>query len=216
MNNPLAYHEEELRVARSVGDPRRIMPPDLPPGHTVLDIGCGAGQTLIAAYSDRLSFGIDIDHAALKYGRTLTDKIAFACGCAEALPYSNESFDAVVARVSLPYTDLNRSLPEIYRSLRPGGTLWMTLHEFSIPWNQARSGGFKAWIFFGYVLVNSLLFHFCQKLFALPGKGYESFQTSRSIRRALEKCGFEGISIERKPPQFLVRTRKPAAVTGRS
>jgi SAM-dependent methyltransferase len=210
MNNPLSYHEEELRVAQSVGDPRRIMPPDLPAGCTVLDIGCGAGQTLIAAFPDRLSFGIDIDIAALKYGTTLTNKVAFTCGFAESLPFSDESFDAVVARVSLPYTDLTRSLPEIYRSLRPGGTLWMTLHEFSIPLQQAKRGGLKAWIFFGYVLVNSLLFHCCQRLFALPGRGYESFQTNYGIRRALEKCGFEGVSIERKPPQFLVRTIKPS------
>ncbi len=210
MINSRCYHEEELRIAQSSQDPRRLLPPPLAPGKTVLDIGCGAGQTLIAAYPDRLSFGIDIDMNALELGRRWTDRVAFTRGSAEALPYVDGVFDAVIARVSLPYTDLRRSLPEVYRGLKPGGLLWMTLHEFSVPWNQAKRSSLKGWIFFAYTVTNSLLFHCCGRVFRLPGKHYESFQTDGGITRALRRAGFAEITIHRQsPPLFLVTAVKP-------
>jgi hypothetical protein len=43
------YHLRELEIARSPSDSRRVMPPVLPGIRRVLDIGCDAGQTLIAA-----------------------------------------------------------------------------------------------------------------------------------------------------------------------
>ena len=79
-----------------------------------------------------------MDFSALQLGRTLTDQVRFTCASAEALPYAQESFDLVIARVSLPYTYLAESLPEIRRVLVPAGRLWATLHTFSIPWQQAR------------------------------------------------------------------------------
>jgi len=211
LNNPLTYHEEELRIARSPNDLRRIMPPALPSDSRVLDIGCGAGQTLLAAYPDRLSFGLDLDIDALRLGRTWSDRISFAGGTAESLPYAAAWFDIVIARVCLPLTDLGRSLAEAERVLRPGGRLWITLHDISIPLAAAKRGNLNSWIFFGYIVVNSLLFHFCQRLFHLPGKGYESFQTNYGMKRALQKLGFEDISIDRTPPHFLLTAVKPAA-----
>ncbi len=171
----------------------------------MLDIGCGAGQTLIAAYPHQLTFGIDVDLSALRLGRTLTKNVGFACSKAEALPFRPGEFDLVVARVSLAYTDLRRSLTEIRRVLKPGGLLWMTLHPFAIPWTQAKGSNWKGKIFFTYILVNSLLFHLAQRQFSFFGKN-ESFQTERGIRRALQRYGFTNVVTEQKR-HFLVTAR---------
>jgi ubiquinone/menaquinone biosynthesis C-methylase UbiE len=188
------YHLGEFQLAQDPTNPRHILPPPLPAGLRVLDVGCGAGQSLIAAYPDRLSFGVDVDFEALKLGRSLTERVAFANAAAEALPYASGQFDFVTARVSLPYTNLSRSLREMRRVLKKGGGVWMTLHPLSIPWSQAKVANVKGRIFFAYVVLNSLLFHFVQRQFPFLGR-YESFQTGRGMRRALEKNGFRDISI---------------------
>ena len=70
-NSP-EYHLAELALARATSDPRRILP-DIPAGaRRVLDIGCGAGQTLLAcAAEDRRSVGVDYDFEALRLGASL-------------------------------------------------------------------------------------------------------------------------------------------------
>jgi len=196
------YHREELEIALDPSHPAHILPPPLPDHKRVLDVGCGAGQTLIAAYADRVSCGLDIDRDALKLGRSWTNRVCFVCGRAEALPWSNDQFDMVIARVSLAYTNINASLKEIHRVLTKGGQLWMTLHPFSIPWRQARSSNYKGRIFLGYVVLNSALFHLTGWQVPFLGR-YESFQTERGISRALRNNGFDPISIQRRT-HFLV------------
>ena len=80
------YHLSELQVALDPTSPRHILPPRLAPSSKVLDIGCGAGQSLIAAYPDHVSQGLDIDFDALQLGRSLTGCVRFTQGRAEALP----------------------------------------------------------------------------------------------------------------------------------
>ncbi|MEP6715422.1 MAG: class I SAM-dependent methyltransferase [Terriglobia bacterium] len=200
------YHLRELAIALDASHSAHILPPPLPPSDRVLDIGCGAGQTLIAAYPDRISFGLDIDFDALKLGRSLAENVRFVRARAEALPWRDGEFDLVIARVSLAYTDIAASLLEVRRVLRDGGQLWMTLHPFAIPWKQAVSGNYKGWILFGYILMNSILFHFTQKQFSFRGK-FESFQTDGGLTRALRRSGFEQISISRGR-HYLVTARK--------
>ena len=190
------YHLGELEVAQNPSHPAHILPPPVPIDSRVLDVGCGAGQTLIAAYGQQLTFGIDIDLSALRLGKTLTKNVAFVCSQAEALPFRSGEFELVTARVSLAYTDIRKSLREIRRVLKPGGSLWMTLHPFSIPWEQMKGSGWKGKLFFAYILLNSGLFHLTQRQLQWFGK-YESFQTESGIRRALQRCGFRQIAVER-------------------
>ncbi len=204
------YHLEELRIALDKTDPRHVLPV-ITSAERVLDIGCGAGQTLIAACGGRRSYGMDTDLDALRLGRTLTGDVAFSCASAERLPFRSQSFDVVISRVTLFYTHLPTSLAEIHRVLKPGGRIWVTLNGVGRPLRLARHvGTWKAWIWFAYVVINSVLFHFTGKLVRFPFHGMESFQTVRGVRRALRKAGFDQIEIHPEN-HFLTTACRPSA-----
>lgn len=201
------YHLAELKVALDSASPNHIAPPSCPPDCKILDVGCGAGQTLIAAYPDRMSFGIDIDEGALRLGKTLTQQVCFARARVEALPFPDAHFDLVIARVSLMYADFNGGLAEIRRVLKSGGTVWMTLHTFSRTWAKAKRGNYRAKLYFLYIAANSLWFHMVQRNFSLLGR-QESFQTKRGVMAALRKHQFCDVSISLEN-HFLVIAQKP-------
>jgi ubiquinone/menaquinone biosynthesis C-methylase UbiE len=199
------YHLGELKIAQDPNHPAHILPPSVPIGTQILDVGCGAGQTLIASYPNRITHGIDVDFRALLLGSSLTDRIQFVCGRAEALPYPSECFDLVTARVSLAYMNIRKSLREIRRVLKPGAMLWMTLHSFSVPWESAKKSNLRGKVYFGYIILNSSIFHVLQRNIPFFGT-YESFQTENGMKRALERCGFDTITTLRG--QHFVMTAK--------
>ena len=200
-----AYHLTELEIARAVNDPRRAMP-DLPDHYeSVLDIGCGAGQTLIACGLKPGAFvcGIDIDEEALVLGKRLSRHIAFVRASGERLPFPDRSFDVVISRVSLPLMYLPDALREIARVLKPGGRVWFTMHTVSMALRgiarSLRERNAKNLIYQHYVIVNGLLFHFTGKQFRFPFNRdrCESFQTAGGIARAMRAAGFDRISAQR-------------------
>jgi len=192
-----AYHLGEWRIAQDPNHPSHILPPSVPAGTRVLDVGCGAGQTLAAAYPHFETFGLDIDFDAMAFGRDrIASKVRFTAGRAEQLPFADAEFDLVISRVSLAYTNLPKSVGEISRVLKPGGKLWLALHSFAVPLASVRTSNWKGKIFFAYILLNSLALHFLGRAGSFFGR-YESFQTNRGIRRILESAGFRNIVIER-------------------
>lgn len=48
---------------------------------------------------------------------------------AEQLPFHNERFDLITSQFGFEYTDSQRTLPELARVLRPGGTLALVMHH---------------------------------------------------------------------------------------
>jgi ubiquinone/menaquinone biosynthesis C-methylase UbiE len=191
-----AYHLGELRIAQDPRHPSHILPPPVPPGTRVLDVGCGAGQTLAVAYPEFETFGVDVDLSAMLFGQgQIAPSVRFTAGRAEQLPFVDGEFELVIARVSLAYTDIPASLKEIKRVLKPGGKLWITLHTFSVPWASAKQSNWKGKFFFAYIVLNSLCLHFFGRVGGFFGR-FESFQTERGITRVLKRAGFTGISIE--------------------
>src|SRR5262249_2847327 len=91
------YHLAELAIAQSPDDPRHIMPPVSASHRWVLDLGCGAGQTLMASqFGPHVkACGIDPDLGALTYGRRLSHDLWLACANGEHLPFKREAFDLV-------------------------------------------------------------------------------------------------------------------------
>lgn len=213
------YHLRELETAQNQDDPRRIMPTFEDRHETILDIGCGIGQTFVAsglaAKNDRRLIGVDIDQEALSYGVKNFDGICFIRSSAAELPLADNSVDMVVSRVSLPYTDIPVVLREIKRVLKPGGTIWLTLHPFSMATrhlgNSLKRFRLKDVIYRSYVIINGIMFHLTGNLFKFPINGrMESVQTSKAITGAIMKAGFVDTKVVHGR-HFLVIATNPSA-----
>lgn len=109
---------------------------ELKPGDRVLDLGCGAGANMDAL----LSFGVKISGADYSSNAVaqLEERYAGKLESAEcfdmrnAFPYPDNSFDAVIADLSLHYfswEDTLRIAAQIRRVLRPGGMLIARVHS---------------------------------------------------------------------------------------
>jgi SAM-dependent methyltransferase len=216
------YHLGELRIALNPKHPAHNLP-EIRRGETVLDIGCGAGQTLIAACPYRAKgsvglcdceangcpgnwgCGIDPDEGALRLGRTWT-RLELKHGFGEAIPYPDQSFDLVVSRVALAYSDIPAAVAEIRRVLKPGGRIWVTLHPLSLVREQAAKANLRGKIFNTYVVLNGLAFHLFLRTFRL-GRFSESWQSESAMRRLLQKSGFHDVAGKRTEHYSLVTAR---------
>lgn len=125
------FPEELLASFCGVGNPFSLGV--IEPGQSILDIGCGAGfDVLVAA---RLAgprgrvVGIDVtlrmvEKAKEHLSRLGLKQAAFQMGEAEALPFPDKDFDAVISNGVLNLTlDKDKAVKEIFRVLKPGGRL---------------------------------------------------------------------------------------------
>jgi ubiquinone/menaquinone biosynthesis C-methylase UbiE len=105
----------------------------------LLEVGCGIGVDSVQLA--RCGFqvtAVDLTENALevatKLAATRRVSIDFQLGNAEGLPFPDESFDAVYSFGVLHHTpDIERSVAEVHRVLRPGGTASVMLyHRWSL------------------------------------------------------------------------------------
>lgn len=212
------YHLEELAIANDASDPRRVVPDLQASDRRILDVGCGAGQTLIASAPgpEVLAVGVDSDHSALQLGTQLTSAVRFVNARGEVLPFVKESFDLVMSRVALPYMNLRIALNEMCRVLREGGRIWLVLHPLDQTLKELRSNllriELRAAVYRLWVLSSGITLHYFGKQWSwiLKPGNYESFQTNAGVRRLLTKAGFERIEITRDQ-HFVVTAVKRAS-----
>jgi ubiquinone/menaquinone biosynthesis C-methylase UbiE len=201
----LAYHQGELRVALDETSPQRLLPE---PGdaESILDIGCGAGQTIIALAAGGRSTGVDIDVTALRLAATgaMGQRLRVAGARGEQLPFRDGAFDYVYSRVAIPYMHIPSAIAEMRRVLRPGGRVWLALHTIAIPAAQFARGNLKGRIHAAYTVLNGVWFHFTGRTFTLPNGSCESIQTERGIRIALRRAGFSRVEFQRTSQHFVV------------
>jgi len=199
------YHLDELRIAKTARNPHRILPPIISTDRKVLDVGCGAGQTLLATNFEpgTIVIGLDVDKSALSLGRQLDKNINFVCATAECLPFQTASLDFVFSRVALPYMNVHKTLFEICRVLKTGGRVWLVLHPYSMIFRETVDAlsrlKLKRAVVCVYVMVNGVVLNLFGKEFHLPLRThyYESFQTIRGITKLLRRAGFDDIRAER-------------------
>ncbi|HJO04267.1 MAG TPA: methyltransferase domain-containing protein [Acidobacteriota bacterium] len=98
------------------------------PSYRVLDVGCGTGVVTraVAGLLDDSGavLGIDINDGMLDVARRRSPEIDWRLGSVEALPFDDQSFDAVVCQFGLMFfEDQPAAIREMVRVLRPGGRL---------------------------------------------------------------------------------------------
>lgn len=98
-------------------------------GDTVLDVACGSGNAAIpAALRGAIVTACDLTPAMLDAGRRIAAArgadISWREGDAEALPFTDASFDVVLSCVGVMFAPHHQaSADELLRVCRPGGTI---------------------------------------------------------------------------------------------
>jgi ubiquinone/menaquinone biosynthesis C-methylase UbiE len=113
---------------------RLIEAADVKPGDRVLDVACGTGvlaREVVSFVGPHGSVaGIDPNPRMLAIAEQQFPAAEWHCGMAEALPYSDESFSAVVSQFGLMFfTDRSQALREMLRVLAPGGRLVLAVWD---------------------------------------------------------------------------------------
>lgn len=180
----------------------------------VLDLGCGQGislRNLGVADSDEV-VGVDIDESDLDIARNRFPNRRFIAGRGEDLCFLNEgSFDLVICEVSLPYMNIPRALAEIYRVLKPGGSVFLSLHSARFTLTELVKTALPKpipSIYRLYVLGNGVWFYITGRNFRFSKKRIESFQSERGIKKALERAGFTDLRFTRTQARFIVEIIK--------
>lgn len=113
-------------------------------GRDVLELGCGAAQwTAALAQAGARAVGLDVSGAQLAHARAAAGgpPLALVQADAERVPFADASFDVVFGdHGAMSFCDPRRTVPEVARVLRPGGTLAFcsatALH--ALTWDRAR------------------------------------------------------------------------------
>lgn len=104
------------------------------PGQRVLDVACGTGR-LTRTIAARVGTGgrvtgLDINPSMLAVAARISPHIEWHEGRAEALPYEDGSFDAVVSQFGLMFfSDPQAALRDMFRVLTPGGKMAVAVFD---------------------------------------------------------------------------------------
>lgn len=194
----------------------------LPGAHRILDLGCGTGWLLgqAPAEGNPVRVGLDLSFHSVRTASAQNPNVCFVCANGLNLPFESASFDIVISHVSLPYMNTKRALGEIYRVLRPGGSIFLTFHSFYyVKRRMLRSLGAFRWkdvVFCLYMAANGLLNYFSLPQFPWLSGIFETVNVHTGIYRAARGEGFVMISVERVAKRifFAVTARKPDANAG--
>lgn len=168
-----AYSRHRLQIQLD----RRLPPPS--PGARLLDLGCGTGHHLRWASDHGYDVaGTDGSEAMLAEARRLNPAADLRLAPAEALPFPDASFDAVLCIEVLRYLPrIDPCLREMSRVLRPGGLCLATASPL-LNLN-------------GFPLLNRLGEH-------VPAlrtvRLRQFFHTSSGLERAFRRAGFQQAS----------------------
>lgn len=171
-------------------------------GCRVLEVGCGrgGGASYIMRYlKPECLIGVDISEKAIAFCRMQhqVEGLTFETGDAEALPFPDETYDAVVnIESSHCYGSIDAFFREVYRVLRPGGHFLFA--DFRYPQNipPLREALLRA----GFVL---------RKETDITGRVFQALDTDSDRKQMLIRDHIDG-SINSSFEQFAgVRGTRP-------
>jgi SAM-dependent methyltransferase len=118
--------------------PRVVEAAGIRRGNRVLDVACGTGvlskAAAEAAGPTGSVTGLDVDAGMLAVAARVASGISWHRGVAEALPFPDATFEAVVSQFGLMFfPDRTRALREMWRVLKSGGRMavavWASLDD---------------------------------------------------------------------------------------
>jgi ubiquinone/menaquinone biosynthesis C-methylase UbiE len=159
----------------------------------VFELGCGGGINQLLLDREKVSSyaGLDPSAKGLDYARQSAVEMGWQAdirqGFGENLPFADNSFDTVVCTLTLcTVGDHARTLSEIRRVLRPGGTYLFAEHGRAPDERVAR---------------------FQERVDPLWKRVFGGCHTSRPVSPAIESAGFAvdrmGASYREKGPKFV-------------
>ena len=178
---------------------------------SILDIATGTGDLAIK-FAEKTGaskiIGLDLSEGMLSVARkkvintTLESKINFIKGDSEALPFDENSFNAITVSFGIRnFDNLEKGLSEILRVLKPNGLL--IILETSVPTKFPYKQG--------YQFHSKILLPIIGKLFSKDKVAYDYLSESSSIfhygtrlNNILQNIGF--INVKNKPQTFGVST----------
>ena len=100
---------------------------NLATGQSVLDVACGTGvltrEVRRRTGPDVYVAGLDLNPGMIAVAKELCPTEDMREGNAESMPFSGETFDAVVSQFGLMFMDRDKAPREMLRVLVPGGRL---------------------------------------------------------------------------------------------
>lgn len=170
---------------------------------SVLDVGCGGGQTagMLQEAGVRDVWGVDSSAYLLQHAARAYPQVRFVQGLAEALQFGDHRFDGVIACFLLhevPPRVAAQALREFHRVLKPGGRV--ALCEPSAEqlqnsyWRLLRRHGFAGMYF--------------RKLALRIHEPFVDAWHKQDVRALLSEIGFDVIADEPRMPVRHVLARK--------
>ncbi len=172
----------------------RLLAPSEP--KKILDVATGTGDFAIEALKLKPNkiVGVDISEGMLAVGREKMKKlgvdsiIELRTGDSERLPFSDNSFDAVIVSFGVRnFENLEKGLRDMARVLKPGGTC--VVLEFSKP----RNGLFRAVYNFYFKYITPTIGGFFSRdraAYSYLPESVQAFPDGANFLRIYEKAGF--------------------------
>lgn len=176
---PPSYFQERLKLLGFAGM------------DTVIDAGCSRGRwSMSLADLNKKVLGIDIDEHRIELCKKLVNNhqktnVSFSVGGLESLPYESNSADGIFCYSVIMFTNIDQTLSEFSRVLKPGGRLYLNYNHFG---------------WYLYCLINKGLLQGHLRLTysylkiigkTVLGKKKNIIVTNKYIDRLLRKNGFE-------------------------
>jgi SAM-dependent methyltransferase len=116
-------------------------------GSRLLEIGSGMGH-LVGQLEDTFeTYGMDLNHWAVKQSKSVTEKTKLQTASAQELPFRDGTFNVVIIKHIVEHLpDPRQAIQEIGRVTEPGGTLILAtpnLDSLLKPWKGDRWIGYQ-------------------------------------------------------------------------
>lgn len=189
---------------------------DFAPGAHVLDVGFGGGEQM-KKLRGRGCRAVGVEYDAGLAARAAATGLLVCRAQAERLPFASASFDGLLSKVVVPYTDEAAAIAEIGRVLRGSAMARVCYHGlgYSLRYLLGERNR-KRQMYGARVILNTWLYRLTGR--RLPGFwGDTVYQSRRRLRRYYREAGLD--LVEERPsatfagaPVFIYHTlrRRPA------